>query len=245
MITTKNHLLGAAFIATALVCGASPALAATFGLSPMRVELGPASRTAVVEVSNPGDAPVTIQVQTRGWRQVDGKDANEETRALIVNPPIFTVKPQGRQLVRVALRAAPAPRVEQSFRLIFAEVPTGRAEATPGFTFHIALRMDIPVYVAPLAGKAAPTPTWSIAGSEGVKSLRIGNEGNGNLRLSELKVTQTERTLAEAGVIVVLPGAFRLVELSARPTDDPIRVRALQGTGNGEPIDFTLPPAAR
>jgi fimbrial chaperone protein len=229
--------------AVALLCLASFARAATFGLSPMRVELSPAAPTAVVQVSNAGDAPVTIQVQQRTWRQVDGKDLNEDTRALVVNPPIFTIKPLGRQVVRIALRAPPAGRVEQAYRMIFAEVPASRAEHGPGFAFQIALRLDIPVFVAPITGKATPKATWSIVGDDIAKRLRIGNEGNGNLRLTELKVTQGERTLAEPGAIVVLPGAFRLVELSGKLADDPLHVRALQGLGNGEAVDFTLPPA--
>jgi len=248
MKTIKLRVLARrALLATVLVGAASLAGAASFGLSPMRVELSAAARTAVVEVTNSDEAPVTIQVQPRAWRQADGKDVQEDTKALIVNPPIFTVKPQGRQLVRIALRTAPAPRIEQSFRLIFAEVPTNRVEhtPTPGFTFHIAMRMDIPLYVAPLSGKPAPTPSWSITANEAASRLRIGNEGNGNLRLTQLKVTQAEHTLAEVNAIVVLPGAFRVVELTGKLTEDPVRVQALQGTGKGEALDFTLPPAVR
>jgi len=229
--------------ATVLLGTGAFARAAAFGLSPMRVELSSAAPTAVVQVTNSGEAPVTIQVQQRAWRQVDGKDLNEDTRALVVNPPIFTVKPLGRQLVRIALRTPPAGRVEQAYRMVFAEVPASRAEHGPGFAFQIAVRLDIPVFVAPITGKATPKATWSIVGDDVTKRLRIGNEGNGNLRLTQLKVTQGERALAEAGVLVVLPGAFRLVELSGKLADDPLHVRAVQGLGSGEAVDFTLPPA--
>ena len=67
-----------ALAVAALLALALDGTAATFGLTPMRVELSAASPTAIVTVNNAGDAPVTVQVQAYAWSQPEGKDVYAE-----------------------------------------------------------------------------------------------------------------------------------------------------------------------
>ena len=230
-------------IAIALLCVTLDGLAATFGLTPMRVALSAASPTGIVTVNNSGDAPLTVQVQPLAWSQPGGKDLYEETRAFIVSPPIFTVPPGGAQIVRVALRGPPAPAVEQSYRLVFREVPAAEEASTDRALFHIALNMDIPMFVAPAQGAATANAEFGFdAGMGGPPRLRIGNKGNGNLRLADLAILQGQDKLAGEDVFVVLPGATRYVPLAAgafRP-GLPLRVEAQSNAGR---IDVAVPVA--
>jgi fimbrial chaperone protein len=230
-----------AWAVTALLAISVGAKAATFGLTPMRVELSSASPTAIVNVNNSGDAPVTIQVQAYTWTQPDGTDVYEETRNFIVSPPIFTIPPGAVQIVRVALRGTPSANVEQAFRLIFREVPAAEEKTEDRTLFHIALNMNIPMYVAPISGAVAPKSAISFDGG-GSPRLRIANEGTGNLRFAPLAVSQGQDKLAEEDVFVVLPGATRFIVL---PKDRlrsgaPLHVEAQSNTGR---VDLAVPVA--
>ena len=74
----------------------------------LRLELSAKAPATVLQVINRGDAAATMQVQQRAWVQRDGRDEQDETRDLIISPAIFTFKPGETQVVRIALRGAPA-----------------------------------------------------------------------------------------------------------------------------------------
>src|SRR5690606_27264334 len=103
---------------------------------------------------NSGDVPVVVQAQPITWRQADGRDLQEPTRALLVNPAIVSLAPGERQVVRAALRAAPDRRAETGYRMLFTEVPQAGSGPSAGSAVRIIKRMDVPVFVAPIAGEA-------------------------------------------------------------------------------------------
>ncbi len=218
-------------------------VAATFGLTPMRVELSAASPTAIVTVNNGGDAPVTIQVQPYTWTQPGGEDVYEETRGFIVSPPIFTIAPGAAQIVRIALRGKPPADVEQAYRLIFREVPPVEEAATDRALFRIALNMNIPMFVEPTGPAVAPKPSWSIApGPDASWRLSIVNAGTGNLRLAPITVSQGETKLAEQDVLVVLPGSTRTIALPQERVKPGLSLR-VEAQSNGGRVDLALPVA--
>jgi len=232
-----------AWIAAAMLAVSVQAGGATFGLTPMRVELSATTPTAIVSVNNSGDAPVTIQVQTYAWTQPAGDDVYEETRGFIVSPPIFTLAPGAAQVVRVALRGKPSTDIEQAYRLIFREVPPAEEAAADSALFHIALNMNIPMYVAPSAAPAAPKPAWSMAdGPDGTPRLRVANIGTANLRLATLVISQGQNKLEERDVFVVLPGAARFIALpkDRLRSDAPLHVDAQSNAGR---VDLVVPVA--
>ena len=238
-MTAGLRALGAA----ALFALSLDGIAATFGLMPMRVELSSAAPTAIVTVTNAGDAPVTVQVQAYAWSQPDGNDTYEETRGFIVSPPIFTIAPGANQIVRVALRGQAQADVEGAYRLLFREVPPAEETAGDKTLFRIALNMNIPLFVAPAAVAVAPKPAFSVeAAFDKSWRLRIANNGNGNLRLAPLTVRQGEDTLVTEDVFVVLAGATRYITLPKEQVKAglPLRVEA---QSNGGRIDLALPAA--
>ncbi len=226
-----------AVVATLASFGAT---SASFGVSPMRVDLSSTAPTAVVNVNNSADTPVTIQAQAFTWAQVDGKDTYEETRGFIISPPIFTVPAGGKQIVRVAMRGAPSATIEQPFRLVFREIPQAEEAAGEGPVFRISLGMNIPMYVAPTTGKAAPRSSFTAdQAPDGTSRLRVVNEGNGNLRLTSLVVSQDDNKLVEQDVFVVLPGATSYINL---PSDRVVPGKALrvEAQSNGGPVDASV-----
>lgn len=224
----------------ALITASLNVAAGSFGMSPMRVDLSATAPTAVITVSSSDDAAITIQARAYTWTQAGGNNAYEETRGFIISPPIFTLLPGSKQIVRVALRGTPPLQVERAYRLMLQEVPEAEKAVADGPVFRIAVGMNIPMFVAPAGGTAIPKPTYSGGtGPDGTPRLRIVNAGTGNLRLTNLTVEQEGDKLAEIDVFVVLAGATAFVEL---PQDQVVPGKALRvrAKSNGGPIDLAV-----
>jgi fimbrial chaperone protein len=184
--------------------------AGTFTISPLRVDFTGTTGTAALTVRNEEAAAVVVQAEGLSWSQADGQDAFQPTRDLLVSPAVFTLAPGGSQLVRVALRRAPDATRELAYRMVLQEVPQA---ASPDFTgLQVALRLSIPVFVAPLA-PSAPELAWTArTGADGRTTLTARNAGTANARLQRfaLKSTDGKSTLFEQpGLAYVLPGASR------------------------------------
>ena len=92
-----------------------------------------------------------MQVQQRAWVQGDGRDAQDDTRDLILSPAIFTLQ-------RARSRSSASPCAARRMR--GASAPTGcwsakcrarRSRSAPDASgFRVALRMDLPLFVAPM-----------------------------------------------------------------------------------------------
>ena len=205
----SRHAL-AAIAGLAALLALPSAGAGTFTISPLRVDFTRAAGTAVLTVRNEEAAPVVVQAEGLSWSQDSGEDAYQPTRDLLVSPPVFTLAPGGSQVVRVALRRAPDATRELSYRMVLQEVPQA---ASPDFTgLQVALRLSIPVFVAPLA-PSAPELAWTATSdATGRTTLTARNQGAANARLHRfaLKTTDTRTTLFEQpGLVYVLPGASR------------------------------------
>src|SRR5262245_10806237 len=103
----RRKKLFARLIAMTALATALPAVAGTFSISPVRVELSAQQRTEALTVRNESaDREVVVQAQAFEWTQRDGQDSLTETRDVIVTPPVFTLAANAQQIVRVAVRKA-------------------------------------------------------------------------------------------------------------------------------------------
>ena len=225
------------------------AMAASLGISPVRVELSPATPTAALTLRNGGDEPTVVQVRALAWSQQGGEDVYEPTSEIIVSPPIFTVAGNSAQVVRVGLRRAPDPRRELSYRIYLQEVP---GPPQPGVTgLQLALRIGVPVFVKPVQPAKA------------MLNWRIGREAGGALRVvatnpGEMHVQLTGIKLFSAGAEPDAPvlashesGGYLLPDQSREWRIEPqsglpagtTRLRVLASTDAGElSADVTLDP---
>jgi fimbrial chaperone protein len=186
------------------------ASAGTFTISPLRVDLSQATSTAALTVRNEENVEVVIQVETLQWSQADGQDALDPTRDLIASPLVFTLPPNGTQLVRVALRRAPDERRELSYRLVVQEVPP---PPSPDFTgLQVALRMSLPVFVA-AATPSRPELEWSVArDADGALTVTAKNASESHARVLGFSVTPATATVPafeQPVAAYVLPGTAR------------------------------------
>lgn len=237
-LATVALLLTSAWLTTAVT-------AATFSLNPMRIELSAKSRTGILNVSNNGDTPLTVRIKALTWTQPDGVDDTfGESRDFIINPPILTVPPGGRQMVRIASRHVVPGPVEKSYRLAIAETAGGSAavstDGQAALRLRVAVTMNIPLIVGSTNPQAAPVPAFELVrGAQGQWRLRVSNTGDAHLRLLELALLRDEQVLVGDQAIAVVPGATRYIELpeAMPPSGTALQIRA---TSNGGPVAFAV-----
>lgn len=236
MGTVRKNLF-ASLLALSAALIAQVASAASFSVSPLRLELSAAAPVAVVEVGNTSTEPVTVQAQSRTWAQRDGKDEYGEGRPFIVSPAIFTIPAGGKQVVRVALRGAAPREVEAAYRLVMTEIPPARPDSAPGL--RVALRMDLAVYVTPLQAGAQPDAKFTLDASTDTPRIAVTNSGKAHFRMTDVAVASGASLLAELPVLVVLPGATRYIELPKSRASG-LREFGVKAESNAGPIDLVL-----
>lgn len=199
-----------------LGAGFGAARAASFEVGPVLIKLSAQHPVAVEEVRNDSDTPVTIQVSVAAWEQSEDADRYLPTRDLVATPPIFTLAPAGRQIVRVASRLAWPLLQERSYRMFLQQVPSGRA---PGerTVLQVLLRLGVPVFVEPQSGVVAPRLVWSAQATAHGLTVRVDNQGSGHARINSLTVYDGSRHRLAQGPVgfYVLPGHARSFTLTS------------------------------
>jgi fimbrial chaperone protein len=190
-----------------MLAAAGTAAAGTFSIAPVRVELSGAQRTAVLTVHNDDAAALVVQVSTLNWAQAAGEEVYGVTRELLATPPVFTLPPNGEQIVRVALRRDPDAARELDYRLLLAEVPQPVDKSFTGL--RVALRLSIPVFVKAVS----PTPAalvwraqWQ---ADGQLAVSASNAGQAHVQVSDFTLRFAGSEATARGVVsrYVLPGS--------------------------------------
>lgn len=190
-----------------LAAAVHTAAASSFSLSPIRIYLSSGHRIGVITLRNDGENAVTIQVSPSAWSQPGGEDHYERSRDLIATPPVFSVAPHARQIVRVALRDYEDPARERDYRLFFQEVPQPRSAAFTGL--RIYLRIGVPLFVLPThAGRGSLA--WRVRPS-GPRQLEIlaTNRGAAHIEVTrfDLEAGSHAAPIHVDGARYVLPGS--------------------------------------
>lgn len=190
-----------------VLAAAGPAAAGTFSIAPVRVELQGGQRTAVLTVHNDDAAPLVVQLTALSWTQAAGEESYAATRDLLATPPVFTLPPNGEQIVRVALRRDPDATRELDYRLLLAEVPQPTDSNFTGL--RVALRLSIPVFVK----SASPAPAllawraqWQ---ADGQLVVSATNGGLTHQQVSDFTLHFAGSAAMARGVVTryVLPGS--------------------------------------
>jgi fimbrial chaperone protein len=193
-----------------LVCAAAavPAGASTFNISPIRAELGAGHRTCVLTMMNADDSPVVVQVRVVSWSQQNGEEQLDDTRELLATPPVLQIAANSEQIVRVALRREPDPSRELTYRVIFEEVPQAAPKDFTGL--RVALRLSVPVFVAPAHGRANADVSWESRWLPGGQlEVAATNRGTAHLQVTDFGVEVPGSPAGLRGVTskYVLPGS--------------------------------------
>ena len=217
---------------------AAPASASTFNISPIRAELAAGHRTEALTITNAEDNPVVVQIHVVRWSQKDGAEELEATRELLATPPVLQIPANSQQIIRVALRRDPDPTQELTYRVIFEEVPQAAPKDFTGL--RVALRLSIPIFVAPAHGKASAELAWGSKWlASGQLELAATNNGSGHLQITDFEAQFPGSLMPLRGVTskYVLPGSRMSWTLT--PPADAKRQGVIPIRGHSDQGDFS------
>lgn len=189
-----------------LIAGAAlagPALAGSFKVDPVRINLPADRQTASLTIANSDAVPVAVRVVALEWTQVDGTDVHKPTGNVIASPPIFTIAPGKTQLVRIGLKNRDAAR---AYRVVLEEIP--RQVPIDG-QIQVTLRLDLPLYVLPKGGGKSDLRWRAWRDATGDLFVEGSNAGSLYGQVVELAAQQGAQQLRSTEIGVVLPGSAR------------------------------------
>lgn len=153
-------------------------------IDPLRVTLSVKARAAQLEIGNAGNEPDLLQSQVSAWGRKGCVDILEPSQSVVISPPIFTVQPTSKQIVRVLLSDPPESSQEVTLRVILTEISPPTPSAGRVAT---RLAVSLPVFVLPRT-PAAPRIEWNIARTAGKLEVTAHNVGSAHTRLRSLKL---------------------------------------------------------
>ena len=217
---------------------AAPASASTFNISPIRAELAAGHRTEALTITNAEDNPVVVQIRVVRWSQKNGAEQLDDTRELLATPPVLQIPANSQQIIRVALRREPDPAEELTYRVIFEEVPQAAPKDFTGL--RVALRLSIPVFVAPARGKANAELAWQSRWlANGQLELAATNSGSGHLQITDFEAQFPGSLMPLRGITSKYVLAGSRMSWTLTPPADAMRQGAIPIRGHSDQGDFS------
>lgn len=171
--------------------------AANLQVSPVTLDMPARQAAEGLWLSNSGSAPLQAQVRVYAWHQENGEDVLKPTNDMVASPPMLSIQPGQRQIVRVIRVGAglAPPPIEKTYRVVMDELPI----SSKGSGVQFVLRYSVPIFVAAAAtaGPAntepqkSPVPrvTWAIRGSGKTAVLVATNDGGSHAKITQASFT--------------------------------------------------------
>ncbi|NDD91153.1 molecular chaperone [bacterium] len=179
----KNLRTLPVFLASVFLSLSHDGRCGNFDVSPIRVRLDESTPAAALTLRNAGESPVVIHAEVMKWKI---PEKYSPTREILVNPPIFTIPPQGSQVIRVGLSKPTFASDELAYRLYLQEVLPPPKAGSSGL--RTALRLGVPIFIPPKIIR--PDLQWRATRSkEGDVQIEALNRGNIHVQLIELELS--------------------------------------------------------
>jgi fimbrial chaperone protein len=210
----------------ASLCAVGLAHAGELGVSPIYLEMKAERPVEMLEITNSGDQVQNVQLRLFAWTSAGADESYAPSGDVQFNPPMFTLQPGQKQIVRLAARQA--PQREMAYRLFVDQLTPARSAGGLSMPIRIAL----PLFVEPRG--AAPTMlAWRIEQRAGRPALVAANLGGRRSRLTNLQLVGNDgaTTIAPGLSGYVLAGQERVWPLKSPAKAGPLRVRAESDQG--------------
>ena len=235
-----NRVLPALALAFALAGGT--AMAGSIHVMPTTITLGPGKATAVMTITNEGDAPIRTQVRVFAWDQKDNEDRLTPTQKVVASPPMATLAPKQTQSIRIVRVDKSPVAAEETYRLIVDEIPD--ATRAPDVGVSVQMRYSVPVFVLPKATMPPGAVTFAAQISGNTLTLDAQNKSDAHMQATEVAIEHAGGTSTPVvgGLLgYVLPGRSMRwsvpIPANAAAKGRPTRVVAMF---NGQPIAVDL-----
>jgi fimbrial chaperone protein len=182
----RSMLAKTAVAALLLAAASFPAKAGSLQVEPVLIDVTTAgSAASTVTLHNAGTTPINAQVRVFRWSQANGEEKLEPTDDVAASPPVLTIGPNGKNIVRI-IRQTKQPVVgEESYRLLVDQLPDLSQQKNGGV--NLMVRYSIPVFFG-ASNKKSPTLAWSVAVKGDKVTLSAHNTGDRRLRISALTI---------------------------------------------------------
>lgn len=171
--------LGLAFLGGSVTAG-------SIHVMPTTITLGPGKATAVMTITNEGDAPIRAQVRVFAWDQQGNEDHLTPTQKLVASPPMASLAPNQTQSIRVVRVDKSAIAAEETYRLVVDEIPD--ATNAPNVGVSVQMRYSVPVFVLPKATMPPGQVTVAASISGNMLTLNAQNKGETHMQASEVAI---------------------------------------------------------
>lgn len=211
----KQNLFASA-VAMALLSGA--ATASTFGVSPIRVELAGAARTAALTVANNAKSELVLKVDAVTWAlSAEGQEQYSPTDKLVFFPKELVLAPGASRTIRVGLTQATLPAQEETFRLfIRQQAPTAPEEGQKPTQISMVVNFGVPVFVR--RADAKPALEYTAQAVEGALAISATNTGQAHARMESIGFKNGAGP-KDMGSPYVLQGMTRTFRIKVSPED--------------------------
>ena len=219
---------GLAFSLLALGLAQSAQAASSILIWPIDPVLEADQQASALWLENRGDTPANLQIRVFAWNQEGFDDKYQNQRDVVGSPPVATIQPGQKQLIRLT-RAKTFPAGEEhAYRIIIDEIPLPLPPAEPGSNktaaaIRLQMRYSVPLfaYGAGLwskpdasrprdqAGAGLPQLSGRTLKVDGKPYIELINRGAVLARLPEasLKSGSQSKPVVEGLFGYVLPGA--------------------------------------
>jgi len=220
-------------LGTLLACAAGAVLlssgaaeAGALSVSPVMLDMSSARPTKTLEVSNPGDQPVNVQLRVFAWSGGGVDEQYAATQDIGFSPPMFQLAPGARQVVRLAARVTPTR--EMSYRLFVDQIEVAPKEGG----VSMPVRMALPVFLSP-EGLRTTAVQWRVQQDAEGSLLVASNSGTRRLRVTDLRVegAQGEQVIERGLAGYVLAGQERAWRLKSTASSGKLLVKAASDQG--------------
>lgn len=219
---------GLAFCLLAVGVAQSAQAASSILIWPIDPVLEADQQASALWLENRGDTPANLQVRVFAWNQQGFDDKYENQRDVVGSPPVATILPGQKQLIRLTRAKSFPAGEEHAYRIIIDEIPLPLPPAEPGSNktaaaIRLQMRYSVPLfaYGAGLwskpdasrprdpTGAGLPQLSGRTLKVDGKSYIELINRGAVHARLTEasLKSGSQSKPVVEGLFGYVLPGA--------------------------------------
>lgn len=162
---------------------------ATINVSPLRIQMAPATGVTSIEISN-GDftANVVVQITTYLWTEIDGERELSLTTDLIAQPNVLKIPPGDSR--SVILRSASTAQPPRYYRIKVEEVPKVSDNTQSGVKFGFAY--NLPVFFDDVASPESIIVDTSISIDNKTADITLSNSGKKYYLATGFTLTNTQ-----------------------------------------------------
>ena len=221
-------LQGLAFCLLVLGMAQSAQAASSILIWPIDPVLEADQQASALWLENRGDTPANLQIRVFAWNQEGFDDKYQNQRDVVGSPPVATIQPGQKQLIRLT-RAKTFPAGEEhAYRIIIDEIPMPLPPSEAGSNkaaaaVRLQMRYSVPLfaYGAGLwskpdasrprdpSGAGLPQLSGRAVKVDGKPYVEVVNRGAVHARLTEaaLKLGAQSKPVVDGLLGYVLPGA--------------------------------------